>query len=237
MMSINRRSLLIPIALLIALFIVLIRQSVSFGIIRLAIVVTGILILAGLLYLAWRQRWARAIGLTIVLSVVIFFGLPGSPEAGRNLQSNYLQMLRTYEGSPYVWGGENHLGIDCSGLVREGLIQANLHYGLQTFNPALVRSGLEMWWFDAGADALLRGYRGYTQWLFAAASLDKLDHSKIKPGDLAATADGEHILAYLGDSQWIEADPGLGKVIIDRVPTDNQWFHVPVELLRWKQFG
>lgn len=235
-MKITRKSIAILTALLTALFIVLIRQSISFGIMRLAIVVSGILAIVGLLYLVWRQRLLRAIGLSIVLSVVIFLALPGNPEAGRNLQSNYLQMLRTYEGSPYVWGGENHLGIDCSGLVREGLIQANLQHGLQTFNPALVRSGLGMWWFDAGADALLQEYRDYTKRLFPASSVNQLDHTKIQPGDLAATADGEHILAYLGDRQWIEADPDLQKVVIEMVPTENHWFDVPIHTLRWKQF-
>jgi hypothetical protein len=236
-MKITRKSIAILTALLTALFIVLIRQSISFGIMRLGIVLSGILVIVGLLYLLWRQRLLRSIGLSMVLSVLIFLGLPGNPGAGRNLQSDYLQMLRTYEGSPYVWGGENHLGIDCSGLVREGLIQANLQHGLRTFNPALVRSGLEMWWFDAGADALLAEYRGYTQRLFPASSVNQLDLTKIQPGDLAATADGEHILAYLGDRQWIEADPDFQKVVIETVPTDNHWFNVPIHTLRWNQFA
>jgi NlpC/P60 family len=231
----NRRSLLIVGALLLVLFVVLIQQSVSNGILRLAIVLIGLLVIAIGLYLA-RWRWMRAVGLAIVLSVIIFLLSPGDRLAGRNLQPNYVQMLRTYEGSRYVWGGENHLGIDCSGLVREGLIQANLHYGFQTFNPALVRSGLGMWWFDAGADALLREYRGYTRRLWTAASINQIDHVQIQPGDLAVTTNGEHILAYLGDRAWIEADPNVMKVIIVQVPTANPWFQVPVEILRWQQF-
>ena len=60
-MKINRRSLLIPWALLIALFVVMIRQSVSYGMTRLAIVVIGIVVIAGLLYFLWKQtivRWS-----------------------------------------------------------------------------------------------------------------------------------------------------------------------------------
>ncbi len=235
-MKINRRSLLILWALSIALFVVLLRQSVSYGITRLAIVVIGLLIIAGLLYFIWRQQIIRFGLMAIVASFSIFLLLPGNPTAGKTLQPQYLSMLRSYEGSPYVWGGENHLGIDCSGLVREGLIQANLHYGFQHLNPALIRQGLEMWWFDAGADALLQEYRRYTQRQFGAASINALDHSKIAPGDLAATTDGEHILAYLGDRQWIEADPNLQKVVIEAVPTRNPWFHMPVQILRWHQF-
>ena len=60
-MKINRRSLLIPWALLIALFVVMIRQSVSYGITRLTIVLIGIAVIAGLLYFLWKQtivRWS-----------------------------------------------------------------------------------------------------------------------------------------------------------------------------------
>lgn len=235
-MKMRRRSLLIPWALSIALFVILMRQSVSYGMTRLAIVMMGLLILAGLFYLIWRQRLIRLGLIAIVISGSLFLLLPGNPTAGKTLQPQYLSMLRSYEGSPYVWGGENHLGIDCSGLVREGLIQANLHAGFQHWNPALIRQGLVMWWFDAGADALLQEYRGYTQRQFAATNINELNHSKIAPGDLAATANGAHILAYLGDQQWIAADPHLQKVVIEAVPNRNPWFHVPVQILRWQQF-
>lgn len=235
-MRISRRSLLVPWALLIALFVVLIRQSVSYGITRLAIVLTGITVIAGLIYFLWRLVIVRWGLILCIAGFSIFLVLPGDMAAGRNLQPQYLSMLRSYEGSPYIWGGENHLGIDCSGLVREGLIQANLHHGFQTKNPALIRKGLEMWWFDAGADALMQGYRNYTQQQFDAKSINMINHSKVKPGDMAATKDGEHILAYLGNKQWIEADPGLRKVVIESVPTSNLWFQQPVTILRWQQF-
>ena len=58
-MKINRRSLLIPWALLIALFVVMIRQSVSYGITRLTIVVIGIVVIVGLLYFLWKQTIVR----------------------------------------------------------------------------------------------------------------------------------------------------------------------------------
>jgi NlpC/P60 family len=37
------------------------------------------------------------------------------------LRSTYLRSLYSYMGTTYVWGGENQLGIDCSGLVRDCL--------------------------------------------------------------------------------------------------------------------
>ena len=38
------------------------------------------------------------------------------------------------------------------------------------------------------------------------------------PGDIAVTASGVHVLACLGASEWIEADPNLKKVLIVQVP-------------------
>jgi hypothetical protein len=104
-MQVNRRSLLISWALLIALFIVLIRQSISYGVMRLAIVLTGIAVIAGLIYFCWRWLWVRVGLLAIVASLGIFLLLPGDPAAGKTLQPNYLTMLKTDEGSPYFWGG------------------------------------------------------------------------------------------------------------------------------------
>jgi hypothetical protein len=60
-MKLNRRSLLILWALLIALFIVLIRQSISYGVMRLAIVLTGIAVIAGLIYFCWRAVYVMLI--------------------------------------------------------------------------------------------------------------------------------------------------------------------------------
>jgi hypothetical protein len=78
-----------------------------------------------------------------------------------------------------------------------------------------------MWWYDAGADALRDEYRNYTRRGIRVKSINHLDPAKIKAGDLAVTVDGEHILAYLGDRTWIEADPGEKKVIKIKTPSNN----------------
>jgi hypothetical protein len=64
---------------------------------------------------------------------------------------------------------------------------------------------------------------------------------------MAVTVDGEHILAYLGDSAsgsrsgnrtWISADPDVQKTIEVTTPEpDNFWFNTPVYLLRWRQLS
>jgi hypothetical protein len=50
------------------------------------------------------------------------------------------------------------------------------------------------------------------------------------------TADGIHVLGYIGENTWIEADPGIHKVIKVKTPADdNIWFTVPVSVMRWRQ--
>ena len=65
-------------------------------------------------------------------------------------------------------------------------------------------------------------------------SINRLDHSRILPGDLAVTASGVHIMAYLGSNTWIEADPGAGRVITVLAPCEtNAWFLEPMKVMRW----
>jgi hypothetical protein len=86
--------------------------------------------------------------------------------------------------------------------------------------------------------ALREGYRDLARPLFSADSINVLDHSRILPGDVAVTADGVHVLAYLGEQTWIEADPAAGRVIRVRAPApDHGWFNVPVVLIRWRQLS
>lgn len=83
--------------------------------------------------------------------------------------------------------------------------------------------------------ALRDGYKGLTTPLFQAQSINAITNSRLAPGDIAVTADGAHVLAYLGDNHWIEADSGPMRTIIVATPTENRWFSVPVHILRWTQ--
>jgi hypothetical protein len=214
---------------------------------RLGSVIIGCIIWGSSLYLFWAKKLIRVICLIWALLVILLIMLPGSPADPDTLAAAYVRELIRYEGTPYVWGGENKLGIDCSGLVRQGLIQANWKLGVKSFNPALVRKGFEMWWYDAGADALRDEYRNYTTKMLRYDSINQLDSSILKPGDMAVTVDGEHILAYLGDSAsgsqsgkriWISADPDAQKTIKVTTPEPNNfWFNTPVYLLRWRQLS
>ncbi len=41
-------------------------------------------------------------------------------------------------------------------------------------------------------------------------------------------------MAYLGANTWIEADPGVGRVISVAAPSrDNGWFDGSMKIVRW----
>ncbi len=211
---------------------------ISYGILRLTIICLLTSAFLGTLFIFWRQKIVRIICLISLVMVASLTLLPGREITDTSvLRQSYVQQLRKYEGSRYVWGGENRIGIDCSGLVRQGLIKANWQQGLLLLNPNLIRKGISLWWHDTSAVALRDEYKNYTKQLFLSPSINDLDHNKIKPGDMAVTADGVHILAYLGRQIWIEADPNYQEVIKVKIPEpNNPWFHVPVYALQWQQF-
>jgi hypothetical protein len=208
---------------------------VSNGWLRVATLVCITLLWAGLLGFYWRLKWLRLVVLTLSLLTIVGLGLPGRRIDKQALRDRYIQSLHSYSGTRYVWGGENRLGIDCSGLVRGGLINANFREGLQALNPVLVRTGLSLWWHDCSARALGEEYRQFSRHLFEALSINQLDQAQLQPGDFAVTDDGVHVMAYLGEGNWIEADPDVRRVLVVSVPTTNTWFNSPVKLMRWRQ--
>lgn len=65
-----------------------------------------------------------------------------------------------------------------------------------------------------------------------------MSYDTLVPGDLAVTNNGVHILAYIGDGQWIQADPSIGKVAtLSGRNDDNTWFRVPVTTHRWQMLA
>jgi hypothetical protein len=202
---------------------------------RVATLICLALLWVGLLGFYWRLKWLRLAALTMSLLVIAGLSLSGRRADMQSLGKRYAHSLRCYNGTRYIWGGENRLGIDCSGLVRVGLINANLREGLQTLNPALLRTGLSLWWQDCSARALGEEYRQLSRHLFDAPSINQLDETRLQSGDFAVTDDGLHVMAYLGERNWIEADPEERRVLALKVPTTNAWFEFPVKLMRWRQ--
>lgn len=193
-------------------------------------------LLATCLSFIWPHKRTRKISLVLLSALALLLIIPWkirtSPET---LRSRYVESLHTYEGCPYFWGGESHRGIDCSGLLRKGLIDACLQSGVVNLDPGLIRHGISLWWHDTSALALGEEHQGLTQRLFDAPDLNTFDHTKLQPGDIAITDRGVHAMAYLGQESWIEADPGKLKVITIHAPTTtNGWFLNPVRILRWR---
>ncbi len=212
--------------------------SIRVGIIRLLLVVGFALLCMGALWFGWNRKPWRFAGLMITFGVVVFLVTPGRKDDSRKLRAEYVRALKSYEGTAYVWGGESRRGIDCSGLIRCGLIDANLNRGLETSNPALLRQAFSLWWHDSSALAMKQEYRGQTRLLFETSSLNETDYSRLQTGDIAVTQSGAHVLAFVGDKTWIEADPNAlfgDKVIQVKIPTRNAWFHSPMSIMRWRQ--
>ena len=190
----------------------------------------------GLLWLVWKNRAARFTVLAITTLATAFLLMPArSTHDTAELQKGYVAGLLRYTGVRYIWGGESPRGIDCSGLVRRGLIDSLFSRGIRTLDGALVRHALWLWWNDRTAREL-GDDRSMTAPLLETPSINALDPATVLPGDIAVTANGSHIMAYLGDNRWIEADALADRVLTVTVPSYNVWFGQPMKVVRWKIF-
>lgn len=208
------------------------------GMLRLTVVLCLLGLWVGALSLGYARKPVRVLCLALAL-LPLGLLLPGRPADPTTLRHAYTDAMCRYQGVRYVWGGAGSTGIDCSGLVTRGMMDADLAQGLKTANPRLLREGLSLWWHPETAHALGEGYRGNTRLLQTTPSLNALDEGQILPGDLAVTLGGAHTMAYLGDRTWIEADPNLlwgDKVIVVRTPSRIAWFGTHMRLMRWRQF-
>lgn len=210
-------------------------QPIRSGFFRLIIVSSLSACLIGVCFLPDRRSLRIALlggVMTLVLGVAFLPGRTGDHPS----RDAYVRALRSYISVPYVWGGENARGVDCSGIVRAAWIDAQLRLGCRTADLRLIRSAIATWWFDASAKELAAGYLGRTRVLHSAPSIRANGDAELLPGDFAVVARGVHALAYLGDGQWIEADPGLQKVVVLQTDGANQWLDSSAVFVRWRQF-
>jgi cell wall-associated NlpC family hydrolase len=149
-----------------------------------------------------------------------------------DLRARMVTALRHYDGVTYVWGGENSLGIDCSGLVRRARMDAEWSYAFARLDPGAIRRALSLWWFDQSAFAMGQLDRGTTIKLSEVESLATCPKERYLPGDFAILG-GVHVVAALGDGTWIEADPAAEKVLTLPPGSDNSWLNQPATLVRW----
>jgi cell wall-associated NlpC family hydrolase len=211
-------------------------SSVLNSTVRFGFVLAMGMLLVGTIFLTWRKVWIRNSILIIYGLGTLFLICPYHSSHNSNaLRTSYIGALNSYRECKYVWGGEGRFGIDCSGLIRRSWVDATVKEGVLTLNPRLVRTGASVWWNDTTAAVIGTGYSDRTHLIVKADSINQLDHSLLLPGDLAVTAHGIHILAYLGNRQWISADPSAAKVIINNAEDKtNGYLFGPVHILRWK---
>jgi len=212
--------------------------------VRLLYVISGIMTFMTICSLIIRYRPRAFFWIISVIVLVGLWGWLGSSAVDQqSLRSAYVRELSLFQGTPFVWGGETRHGIDCSGLARTALWRAMLKEGIQHRNPRLLGPMLwKFWWKDLSANSILSNPYGYTRIIGHCESLSepnslKLDHTSLRPGDLAVTDSGEHVMVFLKGGIWIEASPADWKVVANPVEGSTRgYFNMPVTLLRWWMF-
>lgn len=144
---------------------------------RLSGIVLFLILWIGLIALTWRARFLRfaLIGITMVCGIFALMPSRGHRDVNA-LRLGYVGGLLRYEGCNYYWGGESPKGIDCSGLIRRGLIDSLFLRGIRTFDPGLCRYAVWVWWHDCTANDLGLG-KGLTSPILITPSLNTLNAS------------------------------------------------------------
>lgn len=204
----------------------------------------GLTIVLGAALLARSAIVRPRVGRPTALVAFVLLALTGAwairadrPWDRGGLRRQYLTRLQSFEGTRYVWGGERHNGIDCSGLARVALWEAMIRQGLAERNPRLLGPmALRFWWHDMSAYDMMEGSHGYTRVIGKAKRLAGCETSALRPGDLAVASSGVHVLIYLGGGRWIEASPDDGRVVSGMAGSDSKrpWFGQPVVFVRWE---
>lgn len=239
---------LITNAALIGVCIVIEVLSIMVGLTRLVLAGTVVFTAFTVLvraHSALRTRRRAVVPTLVVVGVLLLAGIAvmstGARTSSDDLRATYAERLRSFMGLRYVWGGETHFGIDCSGLARTAFWEAMATRGVRDRDPRLLGPAMwRFWWQDIGADAMGRGAHGYT---VPIGFVDRLSDErtihlkpgeKLLPGDLAVTGSNTHVMIYLGDGTWIEANPEDGRVVANRsVASKRPYFNMRARLLRW----
>lgn len=184
--------------------------------------------------LAWPDRRARRVVFGVLAVVLACFASPwGGTVTAAEERAGIARAALAYADVSYVWGGESPRGIDCSGLIRRAYQDAALTLAVTHLSSQHLRRAARLWLFDQPAKdfeghAPIDGQRLSQQQNLVGTSPDTL-----QTGDLAVVAGGLHVLLYLGDSRWIQADPSLHRVHDDDARTSrNVWLREPAVLLR-----
>ena len=89
---------------------------IQFQSLRLLQVLSAVALWGGALSLFWNRRPVRLASGVVAALLMGAAVLPGRDVDAAKLRASYVRALRSYLGTVYLWGGESHRGIDCSGL-------------------------------------------------------------------------------------------------------------------------
>jgi hypothetical protein len=171
---------------------------------------------AGLVALAWKHKALRIMVIIATGLFALLFVLTDSRTPDSNaLRESFVARLKDYDGVRYVYG------VDCSGLVRAAMFRALVDRGLVSLNAGMLRSALTLWWRDTNAIQLGKGAKGLTLPIGDGSPRPMRAAQDVRLGDLAVTTSGSHVLAYLGDGRWIEADPDVARVQVVDLKTSH----------------
>lgn len=208
-------------ALLAIIFIYPVRTTST----RLAIILLALFPYAYLHIILWRKHHVGKV--LLGLSAVILIWALSSYQLKQINPSHFIKHLQSFEDTKYVWGGETAWGIDCSGLIRQAMVHSYLSSGR-------IGSAFQVWFFDCPAKNFAVQYKDLFAAVVDSGTINTLDHSLLKPGAIAVTKSGLHILAYLGNEQWIQASPNDKKVISKHHLAEDLWFLEYVEIYQLK---
>lgn len=234
MKKVPKRYHIIAITLLIIATIVLFINPINRTSTNLLMIMS---LIALWIYSIFLIRKNKIIKITLILFPVILFTLLSfnGPAIDKEvIRTEYISSLKKYDGTKYLWGGETSLGIDCSGLVRRGLIDTYIRLGILNISPQYIRKGIYLWFNDLSAEALGNEYKNHTTLILSNQTVNSTDYEKIREGDIMVTTSGVHTMVYIGNQEWIQADPVKHKVFISKPPDENNpWYKASSNILRW----
>lgn len=177
------------------------------------------------LFWVWKKSLFRYLSISLLFISILALVLTTKDKAPNRIY--FIEALKAYKDTVYVWGGENKSGIDCSGLIRMSMRDAYIKENLWG-NAFLI------WFFDVAA----RDFKNkYTKILINYGqynSIRKIPDNELIPGSIVVTANGIHTFAYLGDHLWVQASPNDNKVTIKNSEENDPYFNDQILIYKFK---